>query len=391
MLKYKALMAMAMSVGVGVLVQAQAQPRNTAASSLSAMDYVEIRQLAARYTFALDTGAEDGLAYADLFSPDGESVRPNAKGREQLAALARGGRRGPSYVTHFGMNHVIEPSPQGATGRQYVVEISFDENGRGQNAEQNAEQNAGQNGAQNGRGQNAQAAGQWDLVGRRGGELSTSGGHYEDAYVKTSNGWRFKRREFVPSASGPQLARLSGNSPAAGQTPRNDATAAAKPSTNGPSTLAAQDYLEIEKLVASYGHALDSGFGEGDNGEAYAGLFAPHGIFYSRGRPYAGPEALAALARAQPHGSQYIRHFLTDHVIEPVPGGAKGKEHLVVIDIGENGKASSIFLGGYYEDVYVKTPKGWRFQTRRSFGSSSGTQPSSQPARGTVTNGPSQR
>ena len=29
------------------------------------------------------------------------------------------------------------------------------------------------------------------------------GGHYDDVYVKTPDGWRFKRRQFIPSEGGP--------------------------------------------------------------------------------------------------------------------------------------------------------------------------------------------
>jgi hypothetical protein len=148
---------------------------------------------------------------------------------------------------------------------------------------------------------------------------------------------------------------------------------ATEPKDSAGSALTALDYLDIERLVSSYGHALDSGFGQGDNGAAYAGLFAPDGIFYSRGRPYQG-EQLYQLARDQPHGADYVRHFLTNHVIEPAPGGATGKEYLVVLDIGRDGQPGTVYLGGHYEDVYVKTPDGWRFKTRRSFGSVSGPQ-----------------
>ncbi|HVZ19641.1 MAG TPA: nuclear transport factor 2 family protein, partial [Vicinamibacterales bacterium] len=52
--------------------------------ALTPMDYVEIRQLVARYAFAVDTGNNNGYDYADLFSADGEFMRPYARGREQL-------------------------------------------------------------------------------------------------------------------------------------------------------------------------------------------------------------------------------------------------------------------------------------------------------------------
>ncbi|HEY7331198.1 MAG TPA: nuclear transport factor 2 family protein [Gemmataceae bacterium] len=90
------------------------------ALTLTPMDYIEIRQLVNRYAFALDTGSNNGYDYADLFAPDGEFMRPYAKGREQLAALARGPRLGPDNTVHYIMNHVIEPTPDGAIGKAYL-------------------------------------------------------------------------------------------------------------------------------------------------------------------------------------------------------------------------------------------------------------------------------
>jgi hypothetical protein len=123
--------------------------------------------------------------------------------------------------------------------------------------------------------------------------------------------------------------------------------------------LTAQDYIDIQQLVSSYAYGLD---GNTDNGESYANLFAPGGIF---GRPRTeGHANLAALANTQPRGARYVRHFITNHVIEPSPGGAIGKEYAVIVDIGENGGPSGIALGGRYDDEYVKTPQGWKFKSR---------------------------
>jgi hypothetical protein len=123
--------------------------------------------------------------------------------------------------------------------------------------------------------------------------------------------------------------------------------------------LTAQDYIDIQQLVSSYAYGLD---GNTDNGETYASLFAPGAVF---GRPRTeGRENLAALANTQPRGANYVRHFITNHVIEPAQGGATGKEYAVIIDIGENGNASAIALGGRYDDEYVKTPQGWKFKSR---------------------------
>jgi hypothetical protein len=125
------------------------------------------------------------------------------------------------------------------------------------------------------------------------------------------------------------------------------------------SVLTPQDYIDIQQLVSSYAYGLD---GNTDNGATYASLFAPGGIF---GRPRTeGRDNLAALANREPHGAKYVRHFITNHVIEPAPGGAIGREYAVIIDINESGEPGRIFLGGRYDDEYVKTPQGWKFKTR---------------------------
>jgi hypothetical protein len=151
----------ALCAGVVTLVSVQAQRKSSdgaaKAPALTAMDYIEIQQLDARYSFALDTGADNGYMYADLYVPDG--VFNNAKGRDQLAALARGGRRGPFNVRNLSSNAIIKASPEGATGIQYAQAINFGEN-------------------------------------RNPTEMDHFG-HYEDVYVKTAAGWRYKSRTFV--------------------------------------------------------------------------------------------------------------------------------------------------------------------------------------------------
>src|SRR5262245_3503862 len=145
-------------------------------------------------------------------------------------------------------------------------------------------------------------------------------------------------------------------------------------------TLTAQDYIDIQQLVSNYPYGLD---GNTDNGQSYANLFAPGAVF---GRPRTeGRENLAALANTQPHGAMYVRHFITNHVIEPAPGGAIGREYAVIIDIGENGNPSGIALGGRYDDEYVKTPQGWKFKARTFTPSRVDVQPppAAGPGRGT--------
>jgi hypothetical protein len=128
--------------------------------------------------------------------------------------------------------------------------------------------------------------------------------------------------------------------------------------------LTVSDYIEIQQLVARYPFELNSG---ADNGYAMADLFTPDAIFCGRLVLFSqGRDAIAALARGRRGGSATLRtsHFATNHVIEPSPEGATGKQYLVVLNIGEDGRPSSINQGGHFDDVYVKTPKGWRFKLR---------------------------
>src|SRR5579863_1682387 len=338
----------------------QVKPR-VKALTLTPMDYIEIRLLVNRYAFALDTGSNNGYDYADLFVPDGEFMRPYAKGRERLAALARGPRLGPDNTVHYIMNHVIEPTPDGAIGKAYLIEFNW--------GIAPAQATGGTGG-----GAGTGPANGWDIVGRKAGELARTGGHYEDVYVKTPVGWRFRKRDFIPSTSGADPAPLAPPGIPSDTTPI-DTLAPLAPAANfvaptQQSSLSATDYLEIAQLVASYGHALDSGYGKGENGEAYAGLYTADASFAGA----TGHDQLVRLGQIQPRGPDFVRHYLTNHVIEPMPGGAKGREYLAVIDNGLNGKASSLFLGGHYEDTYVKTPQGWRIKTRRLFPPRSGPQ-----------------
>jgi hypothetical protein len=137
-------------------------------------------------------------------------------------------------------------------------------------------------------------------------------------------------------------------------------------------TLTASDYVEIQQLVARYAYAVDTHAG---NGSAYADLFASDGVFGGKTK---GREALAELARntqKERGGSSYTRHFLTNVIIHPTPEGARGSQYLVAIDVSEGGKPSSVVHGGRYDDVYVKTPQGWRFKSRQLYPSKIGVPP----------------
>ena len=84
--------------------------------------------------------------------------------------------------------------------------------------------------------------------------------------------------------------------------------------------------------MSRYPYALDV---DPDEGASYANLFTPDAVF--RQPRTEGREALAKLAASAPHGPQFVRHFITNHVTDPTSDCASGKEYLVVIDIGEDG------------------------------------------------------
>jgi hypothetical protein len=166
--------ALGFAAATWVVVHAQQKPRVT---PLTPLDYIQIQQLAAKYAYALDSGADNGYVYANLFMPDGVFIRGESngservQGRESLAFLARdtpARRRTPLTVGHFIVNHVIEPSPSGASGKAYLASMTFG--------------NEGQNGS------------------------IVLGGHYEDEYVRTIDGWRFNTRRFFESRTSPPPA-----------------------------------------------------------------------------------------------------------------------------------------------------------------------------------------
>jgi hypothetical protein len=255
-----------------------------------------------------------------------------------LAALARGGRRGPAFVSHYVTNVVIEPTADGAVGRTYVGILDIGNGGNG-------------------------ATSRVD-----------HGGLYNDVYVKTAAGWRFASRTFYASTSGGPVQPP----PAAIGVPR-PLSPARPPAQSTPATdargLTVEDYIEIQQLVSRYPYALDQ---NPDNGASYAGLFTPDAVF--RQPRTEGRENLAKLATSAPHGPRYTRHFLANHVIEATADGAAGKQYLVAADIGEAGQPSSIFLGGHYEDVYARTADGWRFRTRTFIASRTGDVSSPAPS-----------
>lgn len=142
-------------------------------------------------------------------------------------------------------------------------------------------------------------------------------------------------------------------------------------SAQQPMQLTALDYIEIQQLVAKYARAIDTC---SNNGYDYADLYTADGIFLPmvNGRSIPGIQGRERLAEVSGGGSnqcrnvgwieQGVRHIYSNHIITPTPEGATGTVDMMMI--GLDGDPNKIAHDGYYEDIYVKTPQGWRFKQR---------------------------
>ncbi|HVS22594.1 MAG TPA: nuclear transport factor 2 family protein [Gammaproteobacteria bacterium] len=138
-----------------------------------------------------------------------------------------------------------------------------------------------------------------------------------------------------------------------------------------PMELTALDYIEIQQLVAKYARAIDTC---SNNGYDYADLYTPDGVFLPivAGKPLPGIQGREKLAEVSGGGAkgcknvpwieQGVHHIYVNHIITPTPDGATGTVDMMMIGLG--GDPNKIESDGYYEDVYVKTARGWRFKQR---------------------------
>jgi hypothetical protein len=184
MLRWKTPFLLILSASIAALVSVQAQGKKKP-MTLTGTDYAEIERLSAQYSQAIDTCADDGYAYADLYTPDGTFIdmwsQPaidagGAKwqGREKLREISSGANitgapctssRFNGSVSHLILSLVITSTPEGATGNSYMIEL-----------------------------------------GGRNPNLITRMGNYEDVYVKTASGWRFKTRTHSRAPNGTKPA-----------------------------------------------------------------------------------------------------------------------------------------------------------------------------------------
>ena len=119
--------------------------------------------------------------------------------------------------------------------------------------------------------------------------------------------------------------------------------------------LSTQDYIDIQQLYARYYTAIDSG-----KGEAWADTFVPDGVF----NELKGRDALVNLVHDyyRNGGGSTRRHWHTNLVITPTAEGATGSVYLMQVDV--KARPPIIYSHSHYDDVLVKTPRGWLFKSR---------------------------
>ena len=142
-------------------------PSGAATEGLSGRDHAEIEQLYWRHNVAFDSAVAGGRAFARTFVSDGKLVTAalTVTGHDALAGLAAANTPG---LRTWMSNLVVDPSPEGATGRAYIMTADL----------------------------TAVAGGSG--TGRRWTEAVQS----RDAVVRTPEGWRFKTRTYNTRIAG---------------------------------------------------------------------------------------------------------------------------------------------------------------------------------------------
>lgn len=125
--------------------------------------------------------------------------------------------------------------------------------------------------------------------------------------------------------------------------------------------MRSEDVLAIQQLASAYCHHIDGG-----DGEAWADLFTPDGVFDIVDMIAAeGREALVQNALMFPQFLPGGRHVVQNVFVEPDAAGDADKAtmrcYLQFVVVGDEPK---IVQTGRYVDDVVRTDDGWRFARR---------------------------
>lgn len=141
--------------------------------------------------------------------------------------------------------------------------------------------------------------------------------------------------------------------------------------SNAGTKLSPSDILEIQELYARYSYAVDTG-----DGEMRGDTFTDDGTLatYLSGHK---PEHVSLLVdRTNKKGNHGHRHFMSNIIVEGEGDQARGKCLALVLGREKADPSDTYdvvpgngftFKTGFFQDVIVRTPKGWRFKSRELF------------------------
>lgn len=125
--------------------------------------------------------------------------------------------------------------------------------------------------------------------------------------------------------------------------------------------LGPQDYAELQHLTSRLNQGADS-----HDAEMWVSLWTPDGVWTNtEGQLHTGHAGLGAYRRARRaelDGRTDIRHWTNSLSITPTAGGAIGRSYYMMMRVSTN--PPTPLSAGHYDDVYVKTAKGWRIKSR---------------------------
>jgi uncharacterized protein (TIGR02246 family) len=125
-------------------------------------------------------------------------------------------------------------------------------------------------------------------------------------------------------------------------------------------TLASDDILAIQKLIADYNHLVDAG-----DGEAFAELFTEDGSLDTGFNVVKGRDELRDFAAFVPSMAPGARHMVTNVSIDGVDDDATARLYLQMWQTAGGAAESKLVISGRYEDALRRNDGRWRFVTRK--------------------------
>ena len=126
-------------------------------------------------------------------------------------------------------------------------------------------------------------------------------------------------------------------------------------------SLSGQDHAEIMRLYGMYNQGSDF-----RDAELFVSAFADDAVFRTGPNQEVVGRAALLAQRAERYqgqtGDNGWRHLNSSWVITPTADGAKGRAYWLVLDV--SGAQPTPAVSGYYDDVFVKTPDGWKIKSR---------------------------